>query len=359
MYPTQVIIDYNVLTENFKAVQSFDPSVSLAPVVKSDAYGHGLIPTSLAFIAGGAERLAVFRLEEAIQLRAAGITCPVWVLLGALPYEAMESVGKGFVLAVFDLEQAKAISDAAVKVGCVQDVHVAIDTGMGRLGFRENTFPAAFESIRKLPGLHIRGIISHVAKAAVPDHPVTMQQVAIFRKAVSMLPAECNENHLCASDAWYNRLAPELRFARPGICLYAEHCNDGMHPVTKDAMTVKTRLVSLKEVDAGSTISYGCIRTLNRKSRVAVAPIGYEDGYMRSLSNKGYALVRGKRAPLLGTICMSMTMLDVTDIDGVSIDDEAVFMGKQGDEKITVSDLSALANTTPHELLCAFGKHRK
>ena len=312
---------------------------------------------SRAFLEGGAERLAVFRVEEALELRRNGIESPVWVLLGALPYEAELAVGHGFTLAVFDIVQAKALSEAALKHGKMQDVHVAVDTGMGRLGFLVDELPGALSQLFTMKGLRVRSIFSHIAKACDPAHPVTLKQVDGFRRALKMLPPDCTENHSCASDAWLGDLIPELHYARPGICLYQEYVVGG-RVVTHDAMTLKTRLVSLKTIPAGESISYNCLRTLMRESRVAVAPLGYEDGFLRSMTDKGAALVHGRRAPILGTICMSMTMLDVTDIPEAAIGDEAVFMGCQGDERISIAELAERANTTPHEFLCAMGKHR-
>ncbi len=358
MYPTEVIVDYAILRENFRSLQALRPQCHLAPVVKSDAYGHGLIETSRAFLAGGAERLAVFRVEEALELRQNGIQCPIWVLLGALPYEAELAVGHGFTLAVFDIGQAQVLSEAALKRGLLQDVHIAVDTGMGRLGFLVDELQEALSQILALKGLRVRGIFSHIAKACDAPHPVTQKQVAGFRKALAMLPPDCTENHSCASDAWLGDLIPELSYSRPGICLYQEYAVDG-RIITHDAMTLKTQLVSLKTIPAGASISYNCVRTLTRDSRVAVAPLGYEDGFLRSMTDKGAALVHGRRAPILGTICMSMTMLDVTDIPEAAIGDEAVFMGCQGNERITIAELAERANTTPHEFLCAMGKHRE
>ena len=160
MYPTEVIVDYGILRENFKALQALRPQCHLAPVVKSDAYGHGLVKASQAFLAGGAERLAVFRVEEALELRQNGVQCPIWVLLGALPYEAELAVGHGFTLAVFDLAQAQALSETALKRGLVQDVHIAVDTGMGRLGFLVDELPEALSQIFSMKGLRMRGIFS-------------------------------------------------------------------------------------------------------------------------------------------------------------------------------------------------------
>jgi len=362
MYPTEVIIDYSVLEENFRALQALSPEDKLAPVIKSDGYGHGLVPTAKAFLAGGAQRLAVFRVEEALALRDAGIDCPVWVLLGALPGGELElAFGRGFTLACYCMEQLQELLDKVKATGILQPFHLAVDTGMGRLGFLPEKLPEILEYLAKNDGMAcMKGICSHVAKASAPTHPVTLKQVGRFRKALTLLPASCDESHLCASDAWMNHLLPEVHVARPGICLYVPLTLPGSDkPLTRGAMTVRTKLVSLKAMPAGSTISYNCLRTLERDSLVAVAPIGYEDGFSRSLTNKGYALVRGQRAPILGTICMSMTMLDVTDISGVAMGDEAVFLGRQGNEEITIQQLTQRSGVcVEHELLCNFGKHR-
>lgn len=360
MFPTVVSVDYGILRDNFIAMQALRPKCNLVPIIKSDAYGHGLVRTANAFIEGGAQRLGVFRVEEALDLRQAGISLPVWVLLGALHGELDAAFGKGFTLVCFCMEQLEELFKECKKRNIVQFCHLAVDTGMGRLGFMPDELPGVLEYIAEHDSFQcVRGICSHVAKASDPQHPVTIAQVANFRRALSLIPDRWTENHLCASNAWLNNLIPELEYARPGICLYMKFTADGgKTSITEDAMKVATRLVSVKAMPKGSTISYNCIRTLERDSIVAVAPIGYEDGYQRSLSNKGYALVNGKHAPILGTVCMSMTMLDVTDIPGASIGAEAVFLGRQGNEQITIEQLTRLANTTEHELLCAFGKHR-
>lgn len=359
MFPTEILVDYSVLRDNFRALQAWKPGCGLAPIIKSDAYGHGLVKTANAFIEGGARRLAVFRVAEALKLRDNGISCPIWVLLGALPDEAEAAVKNDLTLACFDWEQARALSASAGAANRTVNVHLAVDTGMGRLGVLPRDVPKAVARIMTLPGINLRGIFSHMAKAGEPGHPVTKSQVESFCSAVKTLPPQCVENHLCASTAWIGGLAPELPFARPGICLYAPCTPAGCDkPLTKGAMTLRTKIVSLKTLPAGHTVSYNCIRTLERDSLVGIAPLGYEDGYNRRLSNKGYALVHGCRVEILGTVCMSMIMLDLTDVPGAAIGDEAVFLGRQGTEEITIDELASLAGTVPHELLCAFGKNR-
>lgn len=356
MYPTEVIIHLDALRRNFRDLQRHAGPCELVPVIKSDAYGHGLTQAGVALLSAGAKRLAVFRLDEALSLRQAGITAPVWVLLGALPAEAEKAPGPDLRLACPHLDMARALSDVAVRRRTTFHLHLTVDTGMGRLGFLPGDVPAAVAAITALPGLRLCGAFSHLAKADDGEHPVTKAQIGHFKTILATLPPSCQENHLCASTAWLKRRFPELPFARPGICLYAPAADAGGHAVcTRSAMTLRTRIISVKDMPAGSNISYNCIRTLDRPSRVAIAPLGYDDGYSRHLSNGGAALLRGQRAPVLGTVCMSMIMLDVTDIPGAALDDEAVFLGRQGDQEITVHDLAARAGTVPHEILCAIG----
>ncbi|HOG51959.1 MAG TPA: alanine racemase [Lentisphaeria bacterium] len=356
MYPTEVIIHLDALRRNFQDLQRHAGECALVPVIKSDAYGHGLTQAGIALLSAGAKRLAVFRLEEALALRQAGVTAPVWVLLGALPQEAEKALAPDLRLACPHLEIARALSEVAAQRRATFHLHLTVDTGMGRLGFLPGEVPAAIAAISALPGLRLCGVFSHLAKAEDGEHPVTKAQIAHFKTILPTLPPSCQENHLCASTAWLNRRFPELPFARPGICLYAPATDaEGRAVNTRSVMTLRTRLISVKDMPAGSTISYNCLRTLDRPSRVAVAPLGYDDGYLRHLSNSGSALVRGQHAPILGTVCMSMIMLDVTDIPGAALDDEAVFLGRQGDQEITVHALAARAGTTPHEILCAIG----
>ncbi len=358
MYPTEVIINYDILKDNFNAFKCRFPQTHLAAVVKSNAYGHGLVPTARAFIDGGAEILVVFRVDEAVKLREAGIDCRIWCLLGPLPYEADKAAMLDNVtMGIFSLDQARALSAAATARQRVVQVHLAVDTGMGRLGFLPDDAPAAAQTVAALPNLELKGIYSHVAKADVPEDPVTHHQVAEFRRIIPLLPEGCVENHLCASYALMNQLAPELPFARPGICLYKEVTIPGdSAPLTHDAMTLKTRLVSFKRLPAGHPVSYGCLRVLEHDSIVGIAPLGYDDGVLRSLSNRASALVRGRRVPYLGRICMSMIMLDLTEVPDAATEDDVVLMGRQGNDAITLEELANAAQTTWHELTCNIGR---
>ena len=354
MFPNKVVVDFGVIASNFRKLQAVEPDKTLVPVIKSDGYGHGAVETARALIGAGATHLAVFRLDEAVHLRENGIDAAIWVLLGALPEEAALAVKYDFTLVCFNVEQAKALSRVAEK-----DItlHLAIDTGMGRLGVPVDEAMDVLREIRSLPHIIIKGICSHIANAGNASHPVTIQQVEGFRKVLGQLPPDMTENHSCASTAWLTGLLPELNYARPGICVYIKtRLPNGSE--TENAMSLQSQIVSLKTLPAGYSISYGSRYTLKRDSRIAVVPLGYEDGYLRSLSNKTHALLHGRRIPLLGTVCMSMCMFDVTDVADAKIGDEVVLLGKQGSDEITVEELAAIADTTEHELLCAIGKKR-
>ncbi len=358
MFPTEVLIHDDILTQNFRILKQYYANCSLAPVIKSDGYGHGLIETARAFVRGGAERVTVFRLEEALQLRQAGYDGMVWLLLGPLPDEAdmAADVGDNHRFACPSLEAAQALSRAAQRAGRTFHLHLKVDTGMGRLGVLPEQAPELARAIMQLPGLQLHGVFTHCAIAGQPEHPVTQLQVAAFRDMLPKLPSCCRENHLAASSALLNQLCPELPFARPGICLYCPCKLPGCDTPLQGAMTLRTKLISVKELPEGHNVSYNCIHTLRRPSKVAIAPLGYADGYPRELSNRGTALIHGRRVPILGTVCMSMIMLDVTDIpETVSTGDEAVFLGRQGEQEITIWELAGLVPTTPHVPLCLFG----
>lgn len=358
MYPTEVIIDLGALRRNFQALQAHAGACELVPVIKSDAYGHGLIPAAVTLLAAGAKRLAVFRLAEALDLCQAGITVPIWVLLGALPDEAEHALGRqNLCLACPSLANAKMLSALATRQQTCLPIHLKIDTGMGRLGILASELPTVLPAITALPSLRLQGAFSHLAKAEDSDHPVTRQQIERFQNLLSKLPPSCRENHLCASSGWLHRHLPNLPFARPGLSLFTPAATpEGKAVSTASVMTLRSRLVEIKDLPAGSAISYNCTRILERPSRVAIVPLGYDDGYSRQLSNRGEALVRGQRAAILGNVCMSMTMLDVTDIEGANLDDEAVFLGKQGDQEINAHELADRAGTVTQEILCAIGK---
>ena len=355
MYPTEVTIDRSALRQNFRAIASLAEPSQLVPVIKSDGYGHGIVEVARAFADAGARQFAVFRLEEALTLRRAGITQDLWIMMGLLPEEAEEANDAGFRIACPDLANARMLSQIATARKRHFDIHVKVDTGMGRLGILPETMADVARELTALPGLRIRGIFSHLANADSPEHPVTRQQLDCFRTLLPVLPASCCENHLCASRAILHRYLPELPYIRPGICVYGAPEFPGLQLDLRPAMSLRSRIISCKPLPAGANVSYNCICTLKRPSLVGVLPVGYADGYLRELSNRGEALVRGHRVPILGTVCMGMVMVDLTDLPDAQVGDEAVLLGKQGNQEITVWELCDKAHTIAHVVYCGIG----
>ncbi|MGI5924426.1 MAG: alanine racemase [Lentisphaeria bacterium] len=355
MYPTEVIIDRSALRQNFRAIASLVSPSQLVPVIKSDGYGHGIVEVAQAFADAGARQFAVFRLEEALTLRQAGITQDLWIMMGLLPEEAEVANDAGFRIACPDLANARMLSQIATKGKRHFDIHLKVDTGMGRLGVLPESVADATREIAALPGLRLHGIFSHLANADSPEHPVTRRQLDCFRALLPSLPATCRENHLCASRAILHRYLPELPYVRPGICVYGAPEFPGLRLDLRPAMSLRSRVISCKTLPAGANVSYNCICTLKRPSLVGVLPVGYADGYLRELSNCGEALVRGRRVPILGTVCMGMVMVDLSDLPDAQVGDEAVLLGKQGDQEITVWEISEKARSIAHVVYCGIG----
>ncbi len=356
MRPTEIIVDLDAIRHNFNAFKNLNPASIPVPVVKSDAYGHGAIQVATALQAQGAQALAVFRVEEAIQLRNANVTVPIWVLLGALDYEIDDAVNYDLTLACWSLDNAGKLNDAAKKARIVQPIHLKIDTGMGRLGFLPNQVRDAIAEINSFSSLRLCGAFTHIAKADEPCHPVTANQVEQFRIIANDLPASCNQIHLAATSAIERRLMDALPYNRPGIGIYGIAPEKESNLDLIPAMTVKSRLISLKDIPKGHTISYNCTVTLQRDSKIAVVPIGYSTGLQRAFTNKMKGIVRGKIVNNLGTVCMDMTMFDLTDVPDAAQDDEIILLGKQGNAEITAWELASAANTIPYEILCNLGQ---
>jgi alanine racemase len=355
MYPTDVIIDRSALRQNFRALASLGSPEQLVPVIKSDAYGHGILESARAFAETGARQFAVSRLEEALSLREAGIRQDLWIMMGLLPEEAEVADDAGFRIACPDLANARMLSRIASARKIHFNIQLKIDTGMGRLGILPEALNDTLREISALPGLRLRGIFSHLANADHPSHPVTRQQLACFRGLLPLLPQDCCENHLCASRAILHRYMPELPYIRPGICIYGAPDTPGLQLDLRAAMTLRSRLISCKTLPAGANVSYNCICTLQGPTPVGVLPVGYADGYLRELSNCADVLLRGRRVPVLGTVCMGMVMVDLSEVPDAQVGEEAVLLGKQGDQEISVWELSEKARSIAHVVYCGIG----
>lgn len=353
-------IDLSSLEHNYQALRAMLPQGSrFLGVVKADAYGHGAVPVAKRLEQLGAEYLAVACLDEAMELRQAGITAPI-LILGYTPVErAGTLLDGGITQTVYDVDMARALSDAAVAAGKTLKIHVKADTGMSRLGWlcggdaREN----AVESIARvcaLPGLQAEGIYTHFANAD-GDEEYTMLQFTRFLDLLEALKERGITfaiRHCAASAAVLNFPCTHLDMVRPGIALYGHYpdpsCEGLDGPGLRPVMTLKTRVASVKTVPAGTPVSYGCTHVLDRETKLAALTIGYADGLPRLCSDKLEVFIKGQRARVVGRICMDMCMADVTGLDVAPGDEVEVF-----GEHLPVEDMAAMAGTIQYELLCA------
>ncbi|MDN5347109.1 MAG: alanine racemase [Clostridia bacterium] len=334
----------------------------LMAVVKANAYGHGAVPAARAALAGGATWLGVATLAEAVELRQSGLTAPILILGYTPPEDADEVIARDLDQAVFTLEQAQTLAAAAAAQGKRARLHLKVDTGMGRLG----VFPDArglevARAIAGLPQVQLRGLFTHFATADAGDKTFAREQFRLFREFNrSLLAAGLRIPwlHVSNSAALIDMPETHLNLVRPGIAIYGHYPSPQVRQDLvnlKPAMSFKARIVYIKEVPPGSSISYGRTFYTTRLSRIATLPLGYADGYSRLLSNKAAVLVRGRRAPVVGRICMDYCMIDVTDIPGVEIGDEAVLFGHQDGACLTLEEVAAWLGTITYEVLCMVG----
>jgi alanine racemase len=334
-------------------------------VVKADAYGHGFMDISRELELLGVNAFGVAFLAEGIQLRKSGIDRPILLLGGVYPGQERKCIGFNLSTVVFTMEQALALNQAAGKLFRKAQVHLKIDTGMGRLGIPYPETPAFLNEISRLPNIELEGIMSHFASADELDEGglhFTRQQAERFEWVMSETRKagfSPRYVHIANSAATFLRNIPGCNLVRPGIALYgALPSSDFQGKLSlRTVMKLKSRIAMLKWVEPGTTISYARRYTAPKKTLIASVPVGYADGYCRSLTNRGEALVRGQRARVTGTVCMDWIMLDVTGIKNVSVGDEVVLMGNDSfGNCIHAEELAAAAGTIPYEFFCGISK---
>lgn len=364
--PTVAEIDLAALRHNYRQVQKvLPPSCGTLAVVKADAYGHGFMDISLQLEALGVTAFGVAFLAEGIQLRKAGIDRPILVLGGIYPGQERKCVGFNLSTAVFSIEQARALDEAAQKLYRKASIHVKIDTGMGRLGIPHAASAEFFADLARLPNLEVEGIFSHFASADELDErgqAFTDLQAERFRAAVHEAVAagfRPRYIHVANSAAAFALKLPFCTLVRPGIVLYGSVPSADFHQKMdlRPVMSLRSRIAMLKLVEPGGNVSYARRFTADRPTLVASVPVGYADGYVRSLTNKGEALIRGARARVIGTVCMDWVMLDVTDIPGVAVGDQVTLLGSDGSEGwVHTEELAEKAGTIPYEIFCGISK---
>lgn len=356
--PTIAVIDREALRHNYRQIRSnISQATKVLAVVKANAYGHGDVETATVLQGLGCEYFGVAMPEEGIRLRESGISMPILILGGVFPNQLKEVFEFGLTPVVFDLNTLRLINEFAANKGLIKNIHLKLDTGMGRLGIRPQDVLLLVQELSGARHIRIEGLLSHFAEAEDEDKSFSKKQLGEFLNAAqSLRDAGISPPllHMANSAAIVDYKDAGFNLVRPGLMLYGAYPSERLmkNIDLKPALALKTRVLSLKKIDAGSSVSYGRRFVAKRNSVVAVLPIGYADGYMRSLSNKSSVLIRGKRAPVAGVICMDLTMCDVTDIPDVSEHDEAVLLGSQGSERITAEEIASLAGTIPYEVLC-------
>jgi alanine racemase len=364
--PTLAEIDLAALRHNYRQIlQAIPEGTGVLAVVKADAYGHGFMDIANELERLGVTAFGVAFLAEGIQLRKSGIDRPVLILGGVYPGQEKKCVGFNLSTAVFGMDQLKALDTIAGRLYRKAKVHVKIDTGMGRLGVDHRSAGAFFRQLKGLANIELEGIISHFASADELDadgRSYTDLQAERFGKVVATAREEGlapRYIHIANSAAAFSKSLPMCNMVRPGITLYgalpsadfAGRLN--LSPV----MRLKSRIAMLKWVEPGTSISYARRYVAKDKVLIASVPVGYADGYPRSLTNKGQTLVRGERANVVGTVCMDWIMIDVTEIKGVSVGDDVILLGcADNDNCIHAEELAELASTIPYEIFCGISK---
>ena len=356
--PTWTEVNLDAIAQNVRNIKKLiGEKKELMAVVKGNAYGHDILEVSSVVLNNGATRLAVARLEEGIFLRKAGITVPILVLGLTLEQQVELLVSYNITPTVCKYETIEKLSKFAVKEDKTVKIHIKVDTGMGRIGIFPNHVLDFVKKVKALKNIEIEGIFTHFSVADEKDKTYTEEQ---FRKFMGVLSALEKEGikipvkHVGNSATLLDFPHMWLDLVRPGISIY------GLYPSTEVRKTVKlipahsfkTRIVFLKELSAGEYISYGrTYTTTKRRTKVASLPVGYADGYNRLLSNQGEVLVRGRRFPVIGRVCMDQCMIDVTNLSQVKIGDEVVLWGRQGEEEITVEEIAEKIGTINYEIV--------
>jgi len=355
--PTWTEVNLDAVAQNVKSIKNLiGEKKELMAVLKGNAYGHDVLEISSVVLNNGASRLAVARLEEGIFLRKADITVPILILGLTLKQQAELLVSYNITPAVCDYEMIEKLSESAIKENKVVKIHLKVDTGMGRIGILPHDILRFIKRVRTLRNVEIEGIFTHFSVADEKDKTYTKKQFQKFMEVLTVLEKEgirIPVKHVGNSATLLDLPRMWLDLVRPGISIY------GLYPSTETQKTVKlipaqsfkTQIVFLKELPAGECVGYGrTYTTIQRRTVVASLPVGYADGYNRLLSNQGEVLVRGRRFPVIGRICMDQTMIDVTNLPHVEIGDEVVLWGRQGQEEITVEEIADKIGTINYEV---------
>lgn len=359
--PTWAEIDLDALTANLGVIREHvGREQKVMAAVKADAYGHGAVPCARRLEAEGVNWFGVALPEEGIELRAAGITRPILCLGGFWEGQQNACLQRDLTPVVYRIDQIESFDRAARDAGVVADVHLKIDTGMGRLGVPSDYVPQLCDALARFEHIRVDGLMTHLASADDPDQEdFTKAQLERFSKAVTLFRERgLSPTYIHAANSAAAFAFPQARgnMVRPGGTLYG-FSRDVLpsniaSPALRPVMSLRSRIMLLKDVGKGEKLGYGCSFETARESLIATIPIGYDDGYRRALSNRGRVIVRGKFAPVVGRVSMDLSLIDVTDVPGVSLDDQVTLIGRDGDSSITAEEVAEAAGTISYEITC-------
>ncbi len=348
-------VDLSAIAHNVQVTRKvLKPGTKICAVVKADAYGHGAVPVATAALAAGVNYLAVSMTQEAIELREAGIMAPI-LILGTMTEEHEKAlVDYNITQTVYDLSVAQELSAAALQENKIAKVHLAVDTGMNRIGCRPEEAADLAEAISKLPHVELEGMFSHFASADEADKEFANRQYQKFMQALNAIKERGIHIplvHIDNSAGITEMPGTECDMVRQGITLYGLWpSGDVLRSLDiRPALSLKAEVVFVKDVPAGEKIGYGCTYETKKPMKIATLPLGYADGFSRALSNKGYITIRGYKAPIVGRICMDQFMVDVSNVPDAHRGDEAIIFGPGG---VSLEQMAKWVNTIPYELMC-------
>lgn len=355
-----VRVDLSAIRSNYDALKGIlAPETKTMAIVKANAYGHGSVRVAKE-LEGRADYFAVAALEEAMELRDNGIKTPILILAYTSPSQYEDLINNDIATTIYSLDEAKMLSETAGKLGKKAVIHIAVDTGMGRIGFSDNGESVGIiEAISALPFIETEGIFTHFACADMSDKTSALHQKERFDNFLSMLESRGINIPLkhASNSAAIIDLDCRYDMVRMGISLYGLYPSDEVMTdriKLSPAMEVVSHVIHIKDVEPGIGISYGHTYVTAEKRKIATVCIGYADGFNRAFSNKGYVLINGKKAPITGRVCMDQIMVDVTDIEDVSVGDDAIIMGESCGVTITAEELGEMCGSFNYEVICTF-----
>jgi alanine racemase len=357
---TSADIDLDALEANYRSVEkSVTPGTVLLSIIKADAYGHGAVEVGRRLESIGARYFGVATIEEGRELRENGISIPILILSGVMPWDDLDP------LVDYDLTTVIATRDMLDRIAAAGfsrrlKVHVKVDTGMGRLGFDRHDIESVAKRLTGLKHVEVEGLMSHFPSSERKDE-YAFREIDNFRKALATFKGcgiEPKYAHMANSGAICNLPEAHFNMVRPGIVLYGSYPDSSLRGRLdlKPVMRWISRIAFVRSIPAGAFLSYGRTYETDQPRKIGYVPIGYADGYRTGLSNRGTVLVQGRRCPVVGRVCMEWTLVDVTGVPGVRADDEVVLIGKQDGETVTADEMAGLTGSIPYEIFCGISK---